>query len=146
MNQYYQYYVEGETEEKILEVLKTDFRCIMPGKVKVFNVIEEKFSRSKLISLKRKTNVVLVFDTDSSDSSTLRANISFLEEQSVVRQVICIPQVKNLEKELIRCCNIRKMKGIITPRASPGPRRRRLLCLSKGQGTDTYVACTRSGE
>jgi len=114
MNQYYQYYVEGETEEKILEVLKTDFRYIMPGKVKVFNVIEEKFSRSKLISLKRKTNVVLVFDTDSSDSSTLRANISFLERQSVVRQVICIPQVKNLEEELIRCCNIRKIKELLS--------------------------------
>jgi len=30
---YYQYFVEGETEAKMVQVLKTDFRCICAGKV-----------------------------------------------------------------------------------------------------------------
>lgn len=30
---YYQYYVEGDDEKKLLEILKRDFRCIKSGKI-----------------------------------------------------------------------------------------------------------------
>ena len=33
MGKYYQYYVEGQDEEKIIQVLKTELRLIEPGKV-----------------------------------------------------------------------------------------------------------------
>ena len=39
----YQYYVEGENEKKIVNVLKSEKRCIVSGKVSVFNVTQEKF-------------------------------------------------------------------------------------------------------
>ena len=37
-NTIYHYFVEGEDEEKLIQVLKTDLRCIIPGKVQKFNV------------------------------------------------------------------------------------------------------------
>lgn len=33
MAKYYQYYVEGQDEEKLIQVLKTELRLIEPGKV-----------------------------------------------------------------------------------------------------------------
>lgn len=31
----YQYYVEGQDEKKIIDTLKSEFMCIIPGKVQV---------------------------------------------------------------------------------------------------------------
>ena len=39
---YYHYFVEGEDEEKVLEVLKSQMRLIVPGKIERFNVVEKK--------------------------------------------------------------------------------------------------------
>ena len=44
MGKYYQYYVEGQDEEKIIQVLKTELQLIEPGKVEKFNVVSEKFT------------------------------------------------------------------------------------------------------
>lgn len=41
-DEYYQYFVEGEDEEKLVKVLKTDMQLIAPGKVSCFNVVEKK--------------------------------------------------------------------------------------------------------
>lgn len=46
-NRYYHYFVEGQDEEKVVQVLKTDLRCIVPGKVQVFNVIEQKLTKMR---------------------------------------------------------------------------------------------------
>lgn len=62
---YYQYFVEGENEEKLLKVLKTDMGLIEAGKIQKFNVVQEKITNARLMSLKEKTIVVLVFDTDT---------------------------------------------------------------------------------
>ena len=32
MGKYYHYFVEGQDEEKLINVLKTDMRCIVSGK------------------------------------------------------------------------------------------------------------------
>ena len=117
MAQNYQYYVEGETEEKIIQVLKTDLQLILPGKVKKFNVIEKLFSPSHLMPLKRGTVVILVFDTDTDNSLLLQRNINFLKRSSAIKSVICIPQVGNLEDELIRSCNIRKIKELLSSKS-----------------------------
>lgn len=39
MGKNYQYYVEGEDEEKIVKVPKTELRLIEPGKIEKFNVV-----------------------------------------------------------------------------------------------------------
>lgn len=103
----YQYYVEGEDEKKLLDVLKRDLRCIKSGKVDKFNVIQDSITVARIRPLKENTIVILVYDTDIEKIETLRKNVAFLQEQSAIKDVLCIPQVEKLEHELIRACTIR---------------------------------------
>lgn len=114
MKQYgnYHYYVEGEDDKKIVNTLKTDMQQIIPGKVEVFNVIEKSFSKMQIMNLKRGTTVVLVFDTDTGKVENLKKNIAFLSKQSVIKEIICITQIMNLEDELVRSCNIKSIKQL----------------------------------
>ena len=54
----YYYFVEGADDAKIINVLKTDLRLIIPGKVQVFNVMQEKITTPRLMSLKKDTIVI----------------------------------------------------------------------------------------
>lgn len=114
MKQYgnYHYYVEGEDDKKIINTLKTDMQQIIPGKVEVFNVIDKFFSKMQIMNLKRGTTVVLVFDTDTGKVENLKKNIAFLSKQSVIKEIICITQIMNLEDELVRSCNIKSIKQL----------------------------------
>lgn len=87
-NRYYHYFVEGQDEEKVVQVLKTDLRCIVPGKVQVFNVIEQKLTKMRLMSLKPDTVVVLVFDTDTGKTATLLDNIRFFENSGKCKRSV----------------------------------------------------------
>ena len=111
-NRYYHYFVEGNNEEKIVKILKTDMQLIMPGKVQVFNVVEQRLSKPRIATLKPGTIVVLVFDTDTGNLSTLMKNIAFLNEEKTIKEVLCITQVKNLEDELIRSCDIKQIREL----------------------------------
>jgi hypothetical protein len=135
MSQNYQYYVEGETEEKIIQVLKTDFQMIIPGKVKKFNVIEKLFVPSHLTPLKQGTVVILVFDTDTDNSSILQKNIEFLKKRSAIKNVICIPQIRNLEEELIRSCNIRNINELLSSKSTSMRDFKKDLCRCNGLST-----------
>lgn len=112
MGKYYQYYVEGQDEEKIVQILKTELQLIEPGKVEKFNVVSEKFTKLRIMPLKMGTIVVLVFDTDVGNIDILKKNIKFLNEQKTIKKVLCITQVKNLEDELKRSCNIKEIKEL----------------------------------
>lgn len=111
-NNIYHYYVKGDDEKKVVDTLKTSMQLIISGKVDVFNVIERKFTRNQIMRLKQGTIVVLVFDTDTNKIDVLLENIRFLKKQSIIKKVICIPQVKNLEQELIESCNIKQIKEL----------------------------------
>lgn len=108
----YHYFVEGEDDRKVVNTLKTDLQWIKPGKVQVFNVIEEELTSLITRTLKPGTIVVLVFDTDTGKKNTLLKNIRFLQKDSNVKQVLCIMQVKNLEDEFLRSCAISQIKGL----------------------------------
>lgn len=45
-SEFVQYFVEGEDEKKLINVLKTDLRVIRPGKVQKLNVVECEFTRA----------------------------------------------------------------------------------------------------
>lgn len=49
MGKYYHYFVEGQDEEKLINVLKTDMRCIVSGKVQKFNIVQEKLTKPRLM-------------------------------------------------------------------------------------------------
>lgn len=108
----YHYFVEGEDDRKVVNTLKTDLQWIKPGKVQVFNVIEEELTSLITRTLKPGTIVVLVFDTDTGKKNTLLKNIRFLQKDSNVKQVLCIMQVKNLEDEFLRSCAMSQIKEL----------------------------------
>lgn len=115
---YYQYYVEGTDEEKLINVLKSEMSMICSGKVEKFNVTQKELTLLRLMQLKKDTNVVLVFDTDVGNVEILRKNIQILKQCSQVKNIICIPQVENLEDELIRSCNIKQIKELTGSRSN----------------------------
>lgn len=108
MGKYYHYFVEGQDEEKLINVLKTDMRCIVSGKVQKFNIVQEKLTKPRLMQLKQGTTVVLVFDTDCGNVQILQENIKLLNKSGMVNKVLCITQVRNLEDEFLRSCDIKK--------------------------------------
>lgn len=109
---YYQYYVEGADEEKLINVMKSQMCLICPGKVEKINVVQEELTRLRLMQLRKDTIVVLVFDTDAGNVDILRKNIQILNQCCQVKKVICIPQVENLEDELLRSCDIRQIREL----------------------------------
>ena len=109
---YYHYYVEGQDEKKLIDTLKTRLRLIRAGKVQVFNVVQNKINQTRLMGLQRNTCVVLVFDTDHGTPSLLQENIRIIQKHQNVSNVICITQVRNLEDELIRSCQIRSIREL----------------------------------
>ena len=109
---YYQYCVEGADEEKLINVLKSQMCLIYLGKVEKINVVQEELTRLRLMQLRKDTIVVLVFDTDTGNVDILRKNIQILNQCCQVKKVICIPQVENLEDELLRSCDIRQIREL----------------------------------
>lgn len=107
----YHYYVEGENERALVKTLSKcedeKFNVIRPGKIEVFNVVEREIKSTHMMNLKDNTVVVLVFDTDTKNRAILDKNTKFLEKHKNIKEVILIPQVYNLEDELIRSCNIK---------------------------------------
>lgn len=117
-SRFIQYYVEGEDDKEIVDALKTDLRCIKPGKSQVLNVVTEKISPMHLRTLAPGTMVVLVFDTDAGNIDILKENIRTLQKCNSVSEIVTIPQVPKLEIELVRCCNINKIEELLNSRSA----------------------------
>lgn len=111
------YFVEGEDEKKLINTLKNQLGVIESGKVQKLNVIENKISDNILMTLKRNTIVVLVFDTDTKKSDILNSNIKKLNACNFVSKVLTIPQVYNLEDELVRSCKIKEITELLNSRS-----------------------------
>lgn len=129
----YQYYVEGEDEKRLLDALKRDLRCIESGKVDKFNAIQSRFTVARIRPLKQDTIVVLVYDTDVENIDILQQNISFLKNQrAIIKDVVCIPQINNLEDELLYACEIKTI-GELTHSSTKKDYKRDLIdCTNLG--------------
>lgn len=55
----------------------------------------------------------MIFDTDINNLDILKTNIQFLKKHPNIKKIITIPQVTNLEKELIRCTNVRQVRHLM---------------------------------
>lgn len=125
----FHFYVEGEDEKSLLEALKRDIGCIESGKIDRFNVVQNKFTIARIRPLKPGTVVVLIYDTDVEDTiDILKYNIDFLKKQNGIKDVICIPQVKNLEDELLRACNIKKITELTKSASKTNYKRDLISC------------------
>jgi hypothetical protein len=106
MNNTCVYFVEGACEEKLINALKESPARIAPGKIKIFNVIQNELPRSILISIQPGSRVVFVFDTDVSRTDQLGKNIQRLRKLCSGVKIICLAQVLNVEDELVRCTDV----------------------------------------
>ncbi len=113
MKAIYQYFVEGEDEKRLIEILKTDLQVIWPGKVQVVNVTQERLTDLKLRVLSEGTILIFVFDTDAGNVNILNDNIQKARKANNVKRVYCITQVKNLEDELIRSTDIKDIVELL---------------------------------
>ena len=103
----FQYYVEGDDEKRLIETLKTDLRLIIP---QILNVVQERLSDMNLRTLQAGTILVFVFDTDVGDPAILNENITKAKQSSNIKDVYCVPQVKNIEDELVRAMGLRNIE------------------------------------
>jgi hypothetical protein len=103
------YFVEGKCEERLLNALKENPQKIQPGRIKIFNVVQERLPKSQLITIQAGTTVVLVFDTDVSRTDCLKENIKRLSTFCAKIKLVFLPQVLNIEDELVRCCEIKNV-------------------------------------
>ena len=112
-NEFFQFYVEGEDEKKVIDTLKKDMKSIVSGKVDVLNVIQKEIRTPRIRTLKTGTTVILVYDTDIERIDILEKNIKSLQSSKQIKRIVCIPQVKNLEEELVRATNVRQVLDIL---------------------------------
>lgn len=108
-----QYYVEGEDEEKLIQTLKNDLGIIRSGKVQKLNVIDHILSDARLMTLCPGTMVVLIFDTDTGKTDILNQNLEKLKTCPSVSEIVTIPQISNLEDELVHSCNIKQITDLL---------------------------------
>lgn len=115
---YVLYYVEGQTEEKLVQVLKNNLQVIRPGKVQKLNVVEQELTNARLRIISPGTMVVLIFDTDTNNTNTLSKNLNKLKTCSAVTEIVTIPQAPNLEGELVHSCDIRNIRELLDSKSN----------------------------
>lgn len=96
------YIVEGETERHIIKAIKNKY--MLPGKIYIQNPTQIEISQAFVRTLKPKTTVGIIFDTDIEEEhavNRLRKNIEMLRKSKQVKSVFTIPQIKNIEDEII---------------------------------------------
>lgn len=107
-----QYYVEGECERKLVKTLIGQ-KLILPGQTDVLNPVQEHIRITHLRKLPARTTIVLIFDTDTDNTEIIKGNLQFLSIHSNGGKIITVPQVPNLEKELIHCTDIRRIRDLL---------------------------------
>ncbi len=127
-NEIYQFYVEGEDEKKVIETLKKDMNSIVSGKVEVLNVIQKEIKTPRIRTLKTGTNVVLIYDTDIDKTDILDKNINQLKSSKHIKRIICIPQVLNMEDELVSATSVRQVIEILGSRTLTDYKRDLIRC------------------
>ena len=111
------YVVEGETEVRLIEVLKTEMHFIYAGKVLKHNVVQDIIKKVRFLSYNKNTLFVLIFDTDTDGVEVLQENIKILSRLPNASGVLTIPQVKNLEDELCYSCGIKDIRMLTTSKS-----------------------------
>lgn len=103
------YYVEGPCEQQLIAALKENPSRLLPGKVKVYNVIQNLIPKSQMLSIQSGTKIVLVFDTDVEQTANLQKNLELLKRYCGKVHIVFLPQVLNLEDELVRCTDVKNV-------------------------------------
>ncbi|MDY2838724.1 MAG: hypothetical protein SOT60_12445 [Bilifractor sp.] len=106
-NRKYYYFTEGQCEEKLVKALKLKPALLAPGKVKIFNVVQNVIPISILMTIEPGSAAVLVFDTDKGETDHLKSNINLLKKRCSGVEVLTILQVFNFEDEIERATDVK---------------------------------------
>ena len=90
---------------------------IMKCLLKERPVVQERLTDLKLRVLSEGTILIFVFDTDSGNIDILNENIKKAKESSRVKKVYCITQIKNIEDELIRSTDIKRIEELLSSKS-----------------------------
>ena len=109
MSKYFQYFVEGKCEEKLINALKTPpCNYLISGRVDVFNVIQNKLSKQRILSIRPHATIILVYDIDVKDDSKLIENVEVLKKHGF-NNIFHIQSVANFEDEILFTCQIKNI-------------------------------------
>lgn len=106
------YLTEGICEQQLINALKSEPARLIPGKIKVFNVVQEELSKSQLVTFAPGSIVVFVFDTDVEVTEYLKKNIELVKKYCSRVKLVTLAQVLNLEDELKRCTDVKRAQDI----------------------------------
>lgn len=110
------YFTEGQCEEKLIKALKLKPALLKPGKVKLFNVVQNVLPVSILMSIESGSAAVLVFDTDKAETDHLKQNIKLLKNRCAGVEVLTILQVLNFEDEIERATDVNHAEDLTRSR------------------------------
>ena len=102
------YIVEGETEKKLITTIKNSY--IYSGKIYVRNLVQNDVTNTLSRLIKPNSIIIIVFDTDVNDEESINKlgkNIRGLSKHKSVKKVILVPQISNLEEELVYSTNMK---------------------------------------
>lgn len=104
------YFVEGECEKKLIDLIKSnEFNLIKPGLVKIKNVLLNKLTNYDIQNLISPRLIILVYDTDVIKSlDILNYNINLLKKTKA--NIIHLHSVLCFEDELVRSTDIKNIK------------------------------------
>lgn len=83
----------------------------------MLDVVTKEITELRLRTLAPGTIVVLAFDADAGNIDILSKNIKKLKSCNAVSNVITIHQVPNLESEILRSCDIRKIEDLLNSKS-----------------------------
>lgn len=114
------YFVEGKCEAQLINALKIEPRQLTPGKVTVFNVINNEIPRREVNMIKAGTTVVFVFDTDVQKTDILIKNINYIKKYVSQIKVVLLAQVLNFEDEISRATDVTKAQELTKSKSVSG--------------------------
>lgn len=126
----YHHFVEGDTERKFIEVIKEN-KYVYSGRIEKRNLLEKKISDNILKNIQKNTDIVIIFDTDVIDINNINIldkNIEIFKNNDRIKEVILIPQAKNLEDELIYSTKIKKIKDLLESKSDKDFKRDFISC------------------
>ncbi len=99
------------TQQTLIRTL-IEQKLIVPGQTDVLNPMQALIKPTHLRMLPPKARIILVFDTDIAELRILEQNIRNLHALHG-KEIITVPQVMNLEDEMIRCTDIRHIRNLL---------------------------------
>lgn len=112
----YMYIVEGEIEERFMDGLKSPkLNKIIPGRIAVFNLMQQKIKPSSGLMTFRYERVFCIIDTDvltGCELDNLKSNLEMLSEISK-KQIFLLVQNKNFEDELTFMASVNNLQTLL---------------------------------